>query len=369
MVNGVGLAPRAPDLDPPSGSAAGTQVPRSGPLGGNESPPSVDHAIDRVATEVTSRVVAENVLGAALQTCSAGASSGVGTAQNATPSPMQAKLDAIMASAKGPYRAEGQTVEVPAFFRMNQTGWNQESVEDPAKQAILASAAAGAHLSASTVARVQSGRASAEQVRLVTQALLDAGQLEKGGGDLATRIQKTMWNFGIGMDCADYAQRAFLAVHGGTRADLGLLPDISYENLQGLDRTSKLVKVGVTLARPGDLFILGSPSKGDPGHCVIVYSHEVASDEAKAVMRQRCGPDAFGILMGSDVVHLYQVDSSWGAGSQGASFGGVRRETWLYDETRGVWGRMVLSAGGQFVSSPNPAGHPIVGIYRPRGTR
>jgi hypothetical protein len=367
MVNGIGLSPRAPELDETSSFPALGTGTRAMP---DRAPPTVtriDQAIDHLTTQATSRAVTENLLASATKACSAAGFSGVGSVQRAIPSPTQAKLDAFMASAKGPYRAEGQTVEVPAFFRMNQTGWNQSFVDDPRRRALLASATARAHISPSTVALVQSGRASAEQVRQVTQALIDAGQLEKSGADLATRVQKTMWSFGVGMDCADYAQRAFLAVHGRTRADLGLKPDISNENLQGLDQNSKLAKVDVTLACAGDLFILGSPFKGEPGHCVIVYSHEIASEETKGTMLQRCGPDASGLIRGSDVLHLYQVDSSWGAGSQGESFGGVRRETWLYDETRGIWGRLELAAGGRFVSSPSPAGHPIAGVYRPRG--
>jgi hypothetical protein len=367
MVSGIGFSPRSPDLDEPSGPALGTPAPPSPPvLGRNEWASGIDRAIDLVATEITSRMVAENLLTGAPKACSASGSNGVGSLQHPTPTPMQAKLDAFMASARGPYRAEGQTVEVPAFFRMNN-GWNQSLANKPDHRAALASAAESAHIPPSTVAIVQSGRGSPEQVREVTQALIDAGQLEKSGPDLVTRIQRTMWKFGVGMDCADYAQRAFLAVHGGSRGDLGLKPDISNEDLQGLDRASKLVKVGVAHARPGDLFILGSPFQGEPGHCVIVYSHEVASEEAKAAMRQRCGADAYGLLKGDSVVHLYQVDSSWSAGSMGRPYGGVRRETWLYDETHGLWGRLELAAGGQFSSSTGPAGHPVVGAYRPRG--
>jgi hypothetical protein len=174
-----------------------------------------------------------------------------------------------------------------------------------------------------------------------------------------------MWRYGVGMDCADYAQRAFLVAHGGTRAGYGFKPAITNENLLGLDGAGKLARVAVTRAAPGDLLILGSTGPGDPGHCVIVYSHEVANDAARAALRQSCGDRVEGFLAPGHVLHVYEVDSSWGAGPSGASFGGVRRDTWLYDETRGVWGRVQPSTSEVGISN-GPAGHPLVGVYRPR---
>jgi hypothetical protein len=285
----------------------------------------------------------------------------------APPTPMQTELDAFMRSAYGSYRAEGRTVQVMAFFRM-EGGMHAIQPADAREREVVLSRArldeAGG--------MVSTGRGSLDQIRQVTQALLDAGKLEEGPPEtLCDRVRGMMWKYGVGIDCAGYAARAFLASRHAEPSAYGLRR-ADYEDLQSLASNPRFARVDFTGAKPGDLFILGPG--GDPprgvGHCVAVYSHDVADARTKDLLLGRCGTQASKFIRASDKLHVYQVDSSWGAGSNGASYGGVRRETWLYDERSKTWARYSpgqASLGGSgFETDSSPCGHPIRGVFRPR---
>jgi hypothetical protein len=283
------------------------------------------------------------------------------------PTAMQVALDAFMESAASPYRAEGRTVQVAAFFRMNGGMHAVAPADESTRDAILARAGL-----AEEGAMVKVGRGTLSEVQRAAQALIDAGKLEAGTPEtLCDRVRGMMWRYGVGIDCAGYAQRAFLDSRHADSKAFGLRR-ADYEDLQSLDTNRAFKRVDVEGARPGDLFILGpsgNPPRG-PGHCLVVYSNKIADTQTKELLLARCGTQASGFIQGSQRLHVYQVDSSWGAGPDGASYGGVRRETWLYDEVSRTWAyyspAQASSGGSGFVSGSDPCDHPIRGVYRPR---
>jgi hypothetical protein len=215
-----------------------------------------------------------------------------------------ARLDALRDAFSGPYRIGGEQVTAPPMFRMN-TGANDEAAaKNQAKLHALVGNDAGL---------VRIGRGTPAQLVKVTQALLDAGHLPPGPGDVATRIRAMQWQFGIGVDCAGYVYRAAEAATGAKGSTLGL-KEVVNEAFRGLDGHRGFAKVSPMDARPGDVMTLDPLPPETVGHNVVVRSHAVQGQ-----------------------VHTLEVDSSWGAGADGADYGGFRRDTWLYDEGTKLW--------------------------------
>jgi hypothetical protein len=215
------------------------------------------------------------------------------------------------------------------------------------------------------VNHVISGRGTPEEVRLVTQTLIDRGKLGAvSAGHEAEAIQAMQWKYGIGIDCAGYVQRAFFAARGqsGTpaeRAALGLSAHAVDEGFSGLPTNPKFRSVPVADARAGDILLLGPPEPGSVGHVVLVHSNTTLSamDTAKMGI-------APGTLTGP--VRRIEVDSSWGAGESG-THGGVQRRTWLFDGGTGRWASWDPAKKTlDFSSEKGPYDHPLTGIYRPK---
>ncbi len=307
----------------------------------------------------------------------------------------QARLDAFRQSTLGPYRVGDTWVEAAPQFRMNG-GWSDQlgfAKRKPEVRAICAPLVKRGELSASGVEHALLGRGSPSDVCRATQALLDAGKLvsleemqkmyAEGTlegpvltASLSDRIRATQWKYGIGFDCAGYSQRALLAAHGihddvANRVKLGLAKDAGNENFERAQANPRLVATSPEKARSGDVVsLLGL--RGDVGHVVIVYAHERGEAAvARAIERlgaldAACGRAAEAFASGRDV-DVYEVDSSWGA-DRGATYGGVRRDTWLYDRETKTWAYVNPHGGGHvLVVGDVPAGEgAIAGIYRPK---
>jgi hypothetical protein len=217
---------------------------------------------------------------------------------------------------------------------------------------------------------VMQGRGTAEELVAVTQALIDAGKLPPGKPeDLALRIHRMQWEWGIGFDCAGYAQEAFLHARGADRGRYGLNQAVN-ENLAHLAERARFVKVSPTDARAGDIVSLAAGAGDTVGHAVIVRDHEVLSAKKAGELRL-ASPEKRDFLRGGPI-HRYEVDSSWGAGT-GHDYGGVRRDEWLFNESTKEWGfvaRAVDVDGTQtsffVVSRVGPCDHPIDGFFRPK---
>lgn len=272
---------------------------------------------------------------------------------------VEARLDRFFESAEGPYREPGGSLEmVPFQFRMNG-GANDGLARKNGLE--LATVCARARI---PLGGLQVGRAPVEVVVRATQALIDAGKLPAGSAaDFGDRVRAMQWSYGIGLDCVGYAEQAFATAHGLSRehvfgkADGGLFPS-----------SASVRKVGIAEARAGDLISLGAPKGERWGHNVICRSHVVAAS-GEAVRARFPALPAVGF---EGPIHVYEVDAAWGAGPDGASYGGLHRQTWLFDETSARWGWVehastaVGTSVDRFVSTPEPYGHPIAAVYRPR---
>jgi hypothetical protein len=279
-------------------------------------------------------------------------------------SAMQAKLDAFFQSAAGPYRVDGQVAWAPSQFRMNG-GYNQTAIlkdgadADPHKD--LVALAASAHLS-SDLRLVQVGRGTPEQVVRVTQMLIDAGRLPAGPEPVGDRIRKMQWSYAVGLDCAGYVQTAFLTSRGATRSDYGLrTPD--NENLLGLAQNAAFKKIDPTGVKTGDVCAM-SPVNGF-GHTAIVYAHTIATQADVAELTAKYGDSVRPMVNGGNV-HILEVDSSWGAGEQGAPGGGGHRQTWRYNDASHNWAQLNPNSGSLQLTDKGPYNHPLLGFFRPR---
>lgn len=205
------------------------------------------------------------------------------------------------------------------------------------------------------------GRGSAEGIRQITQALIDAGKLDDvkkkypSASTDVDAVRMLQWEFGYGMDCAGYVQLAFLFAWEGARNDSAALREkygfrsLGNENLYSLASNNKFKKVKYHEAEPGDLLILNAPQGDDAGHTVLVRGRAPA-------------PKGLG-----DNVHILEVDASWGAGPSGnPSTGGVHRRKFAYNADTGKWGD-VQADGGVVWNEIGPyKNHPVQGMYRPR---
>jgi hypothetical protein len=213
--------------------------------------------------------------------------------------------------------------------------------------------------------RVLSGRGTPEDVRLVTQALIDRGKLGPvTEGHESEAIQALQWKYGVGLDCAGYVQRAFFAARGQTgtpaeRAALGMSARAVDENFAHVPNNPKFKSVPISAARAGDLVLLGAPAGESVGHVVLVRSNTPLSQLDATQM---------GIPAGTFIgpIRRFEVDSSWGAGESG-THGGVQRRTWLFDELTGRWASWnPATKTADFSTEKGPYNHPLTGIYRPK---
>ncbi len=201
------------------------------------------------------------------------------------------------------------------------------------------------------------GRPHLEDIKKITQVLIDIGELDKlritlpdlSNEQLIRKLQRT---FGIGIDCAGYVQLAYLYAYTGSdddpkskRIKLGLHEKRGYENLRGL-KSNHFKKLNFLDAQTGDLLIM-YPRVGDvdqAGHTVIVVNHLV-----------------------NGTVHSFNVDASWGTDMYGENAGGIARRTTFFNTSSGEWSDKHPLEGDTVNQNFNGpyAGHPIQGLYRP----
>jgi hypothetical protein len=297
----------------------------------------------------------------------------------ATPAPVvQRGLDAFRAAATATYRLpDGTEVKVAAPFRLparqerdlsaeqrtNSTSMRYAAQEGrvAGHEPELAAIASKLGIHQDGLLALHFGRGTPEQVRAVTQALLDAGKLPPGDGKPASagaRVRKMMCDYGLGFDCAGYTQQAFLSAQGLTRAQAGFANPIT----EGLFEPSsaRFTRVAPEKAHAGDIVVLAPPPGETYGHRAIVYDRrELTGAELQTL---RCTPEDRATLAAGRVSVL-EVDSSWGSGAQ-PDKGGVERRTWLYDASSGRWGTVEGGSAARVRLSALPYGnHPLHGIY------
>lgn len=281
------------------------------------------------------------------------------------------RLDALRDAYAGPYTVkedgQTQTVRAPAMFRMGN-GANSASARDPVNVRQLEAVGKTVGLSPSDVARARLGLASPAELQKLTQGMIDAGMLPDGA-DLASRIRTMQWHFGIGIECATYTRFALSAVTGKRGSDLGLAP-LGTENFRELGDNGAFRKiVKIETVRPGDVITLDPlAKKTEPGHNVIVRSANALSETDKQALLARHGSAGARLFAGEGTVVAIEVDSAWGAGAGGASYGGVRRDTWYFDPSSKLWGFTDPSTSPPTFKTSRfgPANDELRGAYRPK---
>ena len=203
------------------------------------------------------------------------------------------------------------------------------------------------------------GRVRPDEIKLITQALINAGELDAVRSDHSglsdnQLVRALQEKFNIGIDCAGYVQLAFIYAFTGNhdnarcnlnslklREDLGLNAKRSWENLAYLPK-KHFIEVGFLNGKTGDLLVLAWRKRERDWHTVIVVDHTVSGD-----------------------LHTFVVDASWGF-LYGEDAAGVARRKFMYDRSTGKWWDNHPIAGTKV--NENSIGpykeHPIKGMYR-----
>ena len=278
---------------------------------------------------------------------------------------VQQGVDAFFSRSAGVYVVNGTPVSAMPFFRI-ANGYSGASEQK--KEQVFAATGRRSQAFSLAVHRCTYGRCTPDELRLVTQALIDAGKLDevrkkydampytefqKHGliprpVDEANAIKLLQWEYGLGIDCAGYVQLAFLDVHGGSRQTWGF-ESVGNEDLTDLRGNEAFQRDATPLnARPGDLIILNPPRGDDVGHTVLVREHRVLTPE----QMRGVSAAASAFATPHDKVHVIEVHGSWGAGQNGnLEIGGVQTRQFLYNERTGQW----ADVNGDQIS-PQPVG-------------
>lgn len=296
-------------------------------------------------------------------------------AERRNPESVGTRLDELRRRMLAEYQVDGKSVRVSPAFR------SLHGVSDQQKGAYLAAikkavgperfAKLAPHALAAT-----STRGTPEDIRIITQALLDAGaarELLRQRPDLPPEqaVRLVMGAYGIGLDCRGYTLRAFLHSRGNgsqaARMDRYFEKDAGNVLFQNESRLRR-VSTDLSVARTGDIVRLKPDAEGRD-HNVIVRSNELRrlppTGEMTVLGKQV--PDRF-VTRGSSggaqpAVRVITVDSSWGGGGD-PTLGGSQRTAWLHNEKSGEWG--YWDRFGQFRTSSRPYDHDVDGVFRPR---
>lgn len=271
---------------------------------------------------------------------------------------VRAKLDEVRTRFSGPYVVMGEVVSARPMFRMNHARPAETTrvVWEAARRSGVGNANP-----------VIWGQGSPGELVKVTQALIDMGRLPPPPGDVASRVRKMQWDHGIGVDCAGYCKEALLA----TSPRVLPLRAPGMESFRDVDvvRARHFARTRIGDARPGDLITLDPLPPERYGHNVVVYSRTSLNDSERDRLATLHGAAMRSLLASPGPHHLFEVDSSWGAGAEGAEHGGYRRDTWLYDASTKTWGSFTPAEPRVFVTSTRgPSGDAFHGVYRPGGS-
>ena len=97
--------------------------------------------------------------------------------------------------------------------------------------------------------------------------------------------------------------------------------------------------------------------EGGIGHKVVVYSHEMFGRGEDVQPRP---PKEFRT---GGPVHIFHMDSSWGANGE-PTRGGVDRRVWLYNESTGQWASQ--KDDGSLWLTNRPYGHNVANVLEHR---
>lgn len=272
-----------------------------------------------------------------------------------------AKLDALEAQLAGPYRVSGQQAPVHAAPTFHSNYAKSEQLQARPPLHAFAQRACGQSLQQALVNACMARPTARELVR-VTQALLDAGALGDKTPVTAQDIRDLQAKFCIGIDCIGFVRTAEVALHGNAVWKGTQLHDGCTSYLDGAHgfTTRAGGLAGVAFAETGDVIHL-EPSRNTENrqHNVIVRQNEIvsASDPRTHTIAARGG----AALLQGGPVHLIEIVCSGGGDD---TIRGVRRETWLYNESTKVWAD---ASGTPLTAAPGLDGHERGRIYTRRG--
>ncbi|MDP9150473.1 MAG: hypothetical protein M3O36_11115 [Myxococcota bacterium] len=300
------------------------------------------------------------------------AASGVHTLRDARDALTKQRLDSFRRSMTGVYHRPlvGDDLHWDALGDMHVAApfTMARHFDDQAKTIVknkdlVSRAAARAHLSPAVLIRVQEGRGTPSEICALTQSLIDAVSEQHPEMEWSpATIREWMFNCGIGIDCAGYAQQAYLAASGLTRSG-ARFASIAYESLSGLEQRGFRKLASVADVRAGDIVSLSSHERGEVGHRAIVYDQHVASaSDMRALLAWGAGAQAFAV---GGPIRVLQLDSSWGCGGS-SHRGGVKRETFWHNESTGKWAHQAPS-DRPFAASPDLYGEKLDGFFRGQG--
>jgi hypothetical protein len=291
-------------------------------------------------------------------------------------SPIQRKLDEFRDSMKASYHTPADTpggaatVTVPPPFGMGAGYKEQQTLAaDPKRVEHLANIKKKNTRISHFIGRVQFARGSPEEIRVVTQALIDDKALddEPAAGSLEQRIQRMMFDYRIGTDCAGYVQQAYLFAKGVGRRTAGFKADIGNENLGNLTHQG-YTEIAPSAASPGDLVVLDPPSKDQPGHTIIVYSRREATADDKKELKEKLAAagrlaDGSSFLAAGATIYVFEFDSSWGS-SGDPKYGGIQRRTFWYNPSGTPKWAWTKDDPTRAITGELPYDHPLRGFYR-----
>jgi hypothetical protein len=290
---------------------------------------------------------------------------------------VSARLDAFLAASRPIYTLrDGSRVQVSSGFRMSTEIPRDTRAPEKLLPRLLAALPASQRGALAEAARKAVwGRATPEEVRQLTQALISAGKLDEMRARLgrpvddARAVRWLQTTYGIGIDCAGYVRQAFEA--GVARRGHGL-PGTQVGGLAGNPRFASIKDP--RQLRPGDIIQLAAPASARPedfrdpsrraagervGHFVIVAGRQPLPEALRGRLGLSAAPGDIDVV---------RVDSSWGGRRDDATNGAAER-TWLLDRRDGTWSQLEDSAAAGLRVVPSahrsgPVDHPIAGIYR-----
>jgi hypothetical protein len=281
---------------------------------------------------------------------------------------VQQGLDAFrMSTAAWYHTPSGDVVAAAPFLMGPETDPRTGATEAPTKpvgpeeQAELERAQRRTGLDADAMHRIHVGRGTPEEVRRITQALIDGQADDTVWTPLGVR--ELMVEHQIGFDCAGYTQQAYLRATGMTadqaRFDVPLNESLAGLAGRGYARIRELANV-----RAGDIIAFDPPPGKTVGHRAIVYDQRIATASDMRTLVSSGAGQHFAV---GGPIRVLEMDSSFG--SHGfVDSGGAERQTWLYNETTRAWAHLTLDEDTTAITLWSTLyNHPLEGFYRSRG--
>lgn len=281
------------------------------------------------------------------------------------PTAAQKQMDAVMDAFAGPYDVPGEPKPVHAqvYFHSNHPLNNPKGSAAPKRVVATVIQDLNRHAKPTINANnVLAARGTPDEVRKVTQAMIDAGHLPSGPGSVAERIRLMQNQFYLGVDCIGFV----MANVGGKGDRSGGCEN--YLLASGRFSRAPGGLSAMASAKPGDALHLTPDAEGRQ-HNVMIYSNDViAANDPRRASLARMTPEhgsnaKVGALNEGGPLRIFEIRCSGG----GQVERGVRRELWFHNESNDTWGVTIPGSKEIFMSTKGPDGHPSGVLFSRRG--